>query len=304
MAKDHYVAQTYLKHWCDPKNKPPLQVYRKSDLKHFPCRPRDVCHEWDGDLIPEYLTDPGRLGKFRKIFEPRWKPTVERLCAGNIDPKDKLALSMAWAHFFLFPPAQREIAKGIHANEVRAMARSLFEGHRLDPATLNIEIEREADFFKRFGTKHLASATWAFYNQDWIILLNETETPFITSDNPAAFVPNSKPPERILPISPSLCLYAKIDLSIAETDHFDWGSPPNGSITFRNISRPSAMKINRFTAINANDLVFAQSVDVGIAALVKKYRDVRPRVEPMRVALPADDGALKGAALTIGPRTK
>jgi len=127
MAKDHYVAQTYLKHWCDPKNKPPLQVYRKSDLKHFPCRPRDVCHEWDGDLIPEYLTDPGRLGKFRKIFEPRWKPTVERLCAGNIDPKDKLVLSMAWAHFFLFPPAQREIAKGIHANEVREMARSLFE---------------------------------------------------------------------------------------------------------------------------------------------------------------------------------
>ena len=54
------------------------------------------------------------------------------------------------------------------------MARSLFEGHRLDPATLNIEIEREADFFKRFGTKHLASATWSFYSQDWIILLNET----------------------------------------------------------------------------------------------------------------------------------
>jgi hypothetical protein len=154
MAKDHYVAQTYLKHWCDPKNKPPLQVYSKSDLKHFPCRPRDVCHEWDGDLIPEYLTDPARLGKFRKIFEPRWKPTVERLSAGNIDPIDKLVLSMAWAHFFLCPPAQREIAKGIHANEVRAMARSLFEGHRLDPATLNIEIEREADFFKRFGTKH------------------------------------------------------------------------------------------------------------------------------------------------------
>ena len=64
------------------------------------------------------------------------------------------------------------------------------------------------------------------------------------------------------------------------------------------------MKINRFTVINANDLVFAQSVDVGIAALVKKYRDVRPRVESMRVALPADDGALKGATLTIGPRTK
>jgi hypothetical protein len=32
---------------------------------------------------------------------------------------------------------------------------------------------------------------------------------------------------------------------------------------------------------------------VGIEALVKKYRDFRPQVEP--VSFPADDGALKGA---------
>jgi hypothetical protein len=304
MAKDHYVAQTYLKHWYDPKNKPPLQVYRKSDLKHFPCRPRDVCHEWDGDLITEYLTDPARLGKFRKIFEPRWKPTVERLSAGKIDPKDKLVLSIAWAHFFLCPPAQRQIAKGIHANEVRAMARSLFEGHRLDPATLNIEFEREADFFKGFGTRHLASATWAFYNQVWIILLNETATPFITSDNPAAFVPNSNRQKGFYRFRRHfVCTRRSICRSLRQIILIGDHRPRDQSLS--GILRgPGAMKINRFTVINANDLVFAQSVDVGIAALVKKYRDVRPRVESMRVALPADDGALKGATLTIGPRTK
>jgi hypothetical protein len=91
-------------------------------------------------------------------------------------------------------------------------------------------------------------------------------------------------------------------LLIAETDHFDWGSPPKGSTTFRIISRPGAMKINRFTVINANDLVFSESEDVGIEALVKKYQDVRPQVEP--VSFPADDRALKGATLMIEPRTK
>ncbi|MGC2225083.1 MAG: DUF4238 domain-containing protein [Methylocella sp.] len=290
MAEDHYVAQTYLRNWCLVENKSPLQAYRKSDLKQFPCWPANVCREWDGDLNPTYFDNPAVLGDFRKIFEPKWKSTVEGVSAGNIDPEDKRVLSMAWAHFSLCPPAQRERAKTIYTKEARALA-------------LNIEIEREHDFFKRFATMRLTEATWIFYNQEWIILLNETETPFLTSDNPSAIVPESKPQERILPISPSLCLYAKIVKPFADTDHFDLGSPPKGS-TFRRISRPRAMEINRFTIINANDLVFSQSVDVGIAALVKKYRDVRPRVEPTRAAPPADGGALIGATLTIGPRAK
>lgn len=184
------------------------------------------------------------------------------------------------------------------------MARSLFEGHRLDPATLNIEFEREADFFKRFGTRHLASATWAFYNQVWIILLNETATPFITSDNPAAFVSNSNRQKGFYRFRRHfVCTRRSICRSLRQIILIGDHRPRDQSLS--GILRgPGAMKINRFTVINANDLVFAQSVDVGIAALVKKYRDVRPRVESMRVALPADDGALKGATLTIGPRTK
>jgi hypothetical protein len=274
MAEDHYVAQTYRGHWCDPKNDLPLQAYRKSDLKHFPCWPRDVCYEWDGDLVPEYLTDPTLLGKFRKLFEPPWKPIVERIGAGIIGAEDKVVLSAAWAHFFLCTPAQRAIIKDTYANEARTLAPTLLEGHPLDPATLNIEIKREADFFKRFATKHLSLVTWALYNQDWIILRNDTETPFITSDNPSAFVPEPKPPDRLLPISPSLCLYVKIDTRFAaDADHFDFGLPPRGSTTFLNISRRCAMKINRLTVLNADDLVFSRSEDVGIVALVKKGSD-------------------------------
>jgi hypothetical protein len=300
MAKDHFVSQTYLRQWCDPEKKPPLQVYRKSGWEPFRCSPKDVCWEWDGDLVPGYLTDPALLGEFREIFEPKWKPTIERVRAGIISHEDKHILSMAWAHFSLCTPAWRAITKDIYANEARALAPTLLDGHRLDPATLNIEIEREHDFFKRFATKHLLKATWVFYNQNWIILLNDSETPFITSDNPSAFVPESKPPERLLPISPSLCLYTKIDMSFAETDHFNFGLPPKGSITFRKVSKRGAMKINRFTVINARDLVFSQSKDVGIEALVKKWRDCKPQVES--VSYPADDGALKGATLTIRPR--
>ena len=51
------------------------------------------------------------------------------------------------------------------------------------------------------------------------------------------------------------------------------------------------MTINRFTVLNANDLVFSRSEDVGIEALVKECRDYRPKVEP--VSFSAADGALK-----------
>ncbi len=156
MTKDHFIAQTYLKHWCDPGKKPPLQAYRKCNLKPFRSSPRNVCHEWDGDLIREYFTDPALLGKFRKIFEPPWKRIVERIDAGIVNAEDKLVLSAAWAHFVLCLPAQRAITKDIYANEARALAPKLVEGHRLDPASLNIEIEREADFFKRLATKAMS----------------------------------------------------------------------------------------------------------------------------------------------------
>jgi hypothetical protein len=299
MTKDHFIAQTYLKRWCDPGKKPPLQAYRKSDSKPFRCSPRDVCHEGDGDLIREYFTDPTLLGAFRKIFERPWRRIVERIDAGVASPEDKLLLSAAWAHFFLCTPAQRALVKDIYANEARALAPRLVEGHRLDPVSLNIDIEREDDFFKRYAVKHLSRATRFFYNQDWIIWRNDAETPFITSDNPSAFVPGSKPPERLLPISPSLCLRAKIDMRFPEADHFDFGSP-TGSITFLRISRQQAMLINRFTVLNANDLVFSRYEDVGIAGLVKKYRGFRPQVEA--VSFPTDDEALKGATLVIEPR--
>jgi Protein of unknown function (DUF4238) len=302
MTRDHFIAQTYLKRWCDPAKRPPLQAYRKSNVKPFRCSPRDVCHEWDGDLIRAYFTDPALLGKFRNIFEPKWNPTIEKIGGVTFNQEDKLILSMAWAHFSLCTPAQRELAKVIYRNEARALASELVEGHRLDPSSLTIEIEREADFFKRLATKYIPLMTSFFYNQDWRILRNDTESSFITSDNPSAFAAGSNPRVRLLPISPSLCLYtqyAEIDMRL-DAGYFDFGLPPKGSIDLIDISKRDAMKINRFTVMNAADFVFSRHEYVGIAAFVKKYGDFRPQVEP--VSFPIDDAGLKSATLTITPR--
>jgi hypothetical protein len=69
MSNDHFVAQTYLKHFGDASRGDIMYAYRKSNGDEFPCHPRAVCHEWDGDLNP-LLAPPQLLGDYRKLFEP------------------------------------------------------------------------------------------------------------------------------------------------------------------------------------------------------------------------------------------
>jgi hypothetical protein len=57
MQNDHYVAQTYLRHFAGPTGL--LRAYRKSNGATFPCRPRDICHEPDGDIVRDFLSEPG-----------------------------------------------------------------------------------------------------------------------------------------------------------------------------------------------------------------------------------------------------
>jgi hypothetical protein len=82
MKDDHYVAQTYLKHFAGPSGM--LRAYRKSDGHSFPCWPKDICHESDGDILHDFLSDPAYLGEFRKAFEPMWNHACQ--IAFNCDP--------------------------------------------------------------------------------------------------------------------------------------------------------------------------------------------------------------------------
>ena len=60
LGQDHYIAQTYLKHFGDGSKGGMLNAYRKSDGAAFACWPKDVCREWDGDINP-LLSEPGLL---------------------------------------------------------------------------------------------------------------------------------------------------------------------------------------------------------------------------------------------------
>src|SRR5262249_23356384 len=116
MSRDHFVAQTYLKHWADPTTDR-LQAYRKDGGEPFLCGKRDVCFEWDGDANPRFK-NPRLVGEFRKIFEPGWNPAIGAIRNGALSATDKFMLAGLWAQLTIFTPAWQRNALTVYEHSL------------------------------------------------------------------------------------------------------------------------------------------------------------------------------------------
>jgi len=206
MPRDHYVAQTYLSHFCDATGQ--MHGYRKLAANYFPCTPYDVCHEWDGDNNPKYLAMPHALGAYRDMFERDWKKSVRRAATGQPSDQERLSLAGYVANLFYTTPAmvrvQKEIlvTQGLNSMEFERVMREL-HGHDLTDLpdeiaidmvrTGRIEVELDPDYVKAKTTRKLLAYAVMLYHQDWDVLINDTAHAFVTSDNPAAFIESPGP---------------------------------------------------------------------------------------------------------------
>jgi len=95
MPQDHYVAQTYVRKWCDLGNRDHMHAFRKSDGKRFPAHPHTVCREKNGDRITGWIDDEFALGKFRAMFEPRWDEAVKAAGEGRLSDDNRLTIAGA-----------------------------------------------------------------------------------------------------------------------------------------------------------------------------------------------------------------
>jgi hypothetical protein len=131
MANDHFIAQTYLKHFGDPSKAGMLHGYQKSTGKYFPCWPKDVCREWDGDLNP-LLVKKELLGDFRKMFEPHWNAAITALHSRALTPGDKFAISGYFANLMVCTPTWRRIGVTVyndHAKSFLIFSKQMAEKH-------------------------------------------------------------------------------------------------------------------------------------------------------------------------------
>jgi len=220
MPRDHFVARTYLKHFADPSGV--LHGYRKPDGFAFPASPRDVCAEWDDDLNPEFLpNDPALLGRLRKLFEPNWNRAVSGLQQGTPSDEERLILAGYMANLMNCTPTAKRIFVTMHNYQVKrylSFAKKMKEKHGGLP-DLPVEaiemMERgeisfatHPDFVKAMATRNLLDIAWTMYHQDWDVIENDTDLPFLTSDNPVPVLALGLTDLliRFLPVTPRLCL--------------------------------------------------------------------------------------------------
>jgi uncharacterized protein YneF (UPF0154 family) len=280
MAQDHYIARTYLKHWTDTHSRKLLYAYRKSDLKEFRCKPADVCREWNGDLNEKYFKkNPPILGQLRKIFEKDWNKAIEQLTKKSVSPDDKFILAGYWAHLITCTPSWRatgvqmleeQIKQLMHFMAKRKLRNVPFDASLIS-SLLNdgrVKTVADPDFIKAMVTKQLLHIAWVLYNQPWTVLENETDVPFVTSDNPCSIFPDAplgQPTTRFLPVTPSLALFTSLDERNLPAKEINLKLPPSGSVSGKAITKANAKSLNRITVMNAEQLVFSQGTDGGIA---------------------------------------
>src|SRR5690349_5695017 len=99
MPQDHYVAQTYLRAFGDPKRPDRIHAYRKRDAGYFCPSPAAICKTLDWDQNPKYLSPADALGRWLKMFEPHWAATIARVAkTHHLSPTDKFMVAGYWAY--------------------------------------------------------------------------------------------------------------------------------------------------------------------------------------------------------------
>lgn len=296
MTRGHYIAQTYLKQFagCDGL----LHAYRKSDRSSFHCRPKDVCFEWNGDIIDDFLSDPTLLKEYRNIFEPVWNPVLKELRAGRVSPAGKMAAAGYWANLLVCTPASRRIGVKAYDHSTLHFLRAsdaLNNEHNTPDTKLKeivtgfesggYRLDTKPDFVRAVNAKNLMKYTWVLYNANWIIIQNDTDIDFLTSDNPVAF--NDPGPwrggspslPRYLPVMPDLCLRCDMNLTARSESEPDFSLIPLGTVRTATI-RPSGVRsINRAIVQCAEDLVISKKKLPSVETLIDKYANYKVDID-------------------------
>jgi len=137
---------------------------------------------------------------------------------------------------------------------------------------------------------------------DWTIIRNETDAPFITSDNPSSVLPRrpfSHHLTRFLPLAPGMALLAVIDPTTKRSgDLPDLDRLPPGRVHRARVTRKQTARLNRVVVMNADELAFGVQVSAPVRRLVRNHREFRVAVEHARLPTPGG-GYINGSTVMV-----
>jgi hypothetical protein len=302
MSLDHYISQVHLKKFYSPVLGDRMYAIRKSDLKSFTPRSKDVCRTNDGSTNA-YLDEDRAIEEFLKTIEPKYDAVLEKLLRGEIDSECIYTIAGFVAYVMCCSPAGMRINAGPLKSTVEAEAAMLEARGLLPPApkalggqslvellrTGVVRVEVNHKFPQAMGIRLISRQIATFGNFKWEILINRFDhSPYFTSDFPVAVEETKdwRVVNRIVPLAPNLAVRIKPDFTV---------DPKRADFSFSNfgwrrkeVSYKEVVEINRLIVRCAEEAIFCRDDSAWIQKFVEKNRHYR--IEPNTYKLPKGNG--------------
>lgn len=287
MPLDHYVSQVHLKNFYSPALDNLMFAMRKSDLKEFQCRSQDVCRIEEGSTN-KYLTEPREVEDFLENVEPKYNAAVSNFRKGNYDVESIHALSGFIAYITCCSPtalrinivpletmlvetakvldAQGIIEKAPEALGNKTMTELLKEG--------TVKFDVDPKYPQAVGISNIIERVSIYGNAHWEILFNNTDSPYLTSDFPAAIEPlvDEANMRRIVPLAPDIAVRITPDIKMRGKTDLKFG---NFSAIRTSANRHEVVELNRTIVQCAEETVFFRDNHAWIPNLIKRNQDFR-----------------------------
>src|ERR1017187_678938 len=230
MPLDHYVSQVHLKQFFSPALGSSLYATKKSDLKSFKCRSKDVCRIEDGSTNA-YLINDRAIEEFLRGIEPNYDAAMSKLRQGAIDQECIAVVAGFAAYVTSCAPAAMRIhtepliatldttanildRQGVIEKAPASLgSKSLSE--LLSEGTVRYKVDEK--YPQALGISTIMGRMSIWGNSAWEVLHNNiADSPFFTSDYPVALeAMGGQLVNWIAPLAPDLAVRIIPDVSLS-----------------------------------------------------------------------------------------
>ena len=291
MAKDHYVARTYLKQFSLDAKEGFVNVIRKKNLERLEAIPvGSICYEKNGSDNQYFPDNPRVVEDYLKLYEPRWFECVQKVSQGTYTDETKSLMAGYLAYLRICTPTAMRLGSEGYADIVKHVYDKLEEKEYSNPDSKyrdvietirehgGTKIEVDKKYPTAIGITNLINIQSVIVRSPWIVFKNETNTPFVTSDNPVCLQYHDTGfADFYCPITPWLAIVIH-PLRVNE----EAGPDHIGSFKPEGVE-----KMNKLVVQSAEDLVICRDL-TETEELVKKFQDWR--VELRKIKIPSGNG--------------
>ncbi len=291
MAKDHYVAQTYLRGFGLTDKPDLVNVVQKSNLSRQDAIPvKSICYEVDWSSNEYFPENPRAVEDFLKLFEPKWGECVKSIAGGTYTSTTKYLMADYLAYLRACTPTAARLGSGGLSHIVQHLYNRIEEKElsRTDTKYRDvietirkhggIEVSINEAFPKAMGISTLIEIQKVLATSPWFVLKNETPVQLLTSDNPVCLQYwNPNQCDFYCPLTPHLAILIH---PLRETELR--GGDGVGSV------KPEGLEMfNQLMVQSAEDKVIFNE-HARVEDLVRDYQDWR--VELRKIKIPSGNG--------------